>query len=67
LVEKSEWKRPVEKPRHRLQGGIKTHLKQIGIGGVRIHLVQDCDQWWDFANEVKHSFFKLRVISCQAE
>jgi hypothetical protein len=33
LVGKSEGKRPLERPRHRWEDGIKMDLREIGCGG----------------------------------
>jgi hypothetical protein len=44
-VEKSERRRPLEKPRRVWEDNIKTDLRDIGWGGVEwIDLVQDRDQ-----------------------
>jgi hypothetical protein len=32
LVGKSEWKRPLERPRRRLEDNIKLDAKEIGVG-----------------------------------
>jgi hypothetical protein len=45
LVGKPEGKRPLERPRHRQEVGIKLDLGEIGWGGVEwIHLAQDRDR-----------------------
>jgi hypothetical protein len=53
LVGKSKGKRPLGRPRHRLEGNIKMYLPDIGWGGVDlIHLAQDRDQWRALVNTV---------------
>jgi hypothetical protein len=55
LVGKPEGKRPLEKPRHRCENGIKMDLwgDWLGGGGVKwIHLAQDRDRWWAVVNAV---------------
>jgi hypothetical protein len=43
-VGKLEGKRPVGRPRHRWEDGIKTDLREIGWDGVEwIHLAEDRD------------------------
>jgi hypothetical protein len=44
LVGKLEGKRPLKRPGHRWENGIKMYLREIGWEGVWwIHLVQDRD------------------------
>jgi hypothetical protein len=46
LVGKPKGKRPVERPKHRLEDGIRMDLREIGLVGVDwIPLAQDRD-WW---------------------
>jgi hypothetical protein len=46
LVGKPEGKRPLGRPRHRWEDGIRTDLREIGLGGVDlIRLAQDRDRW----------------------
>jgi hypothetical protein len=53
LVGKPEGKRPVERPRHRWENGIKMDLREIEWGCVEwIHLAQDRDHWQAFRNVV---------------
>jgi hypothetical protein len=53
LVRKPEGKRPLERPRHRWEDGIKMDLREIGWGGVEwIHLAQDRDLWQVLVNAV---------------
>jgi hypothetical protein len=55
LVGKPEGKRPLERPRHRWEDGIKIDLREIGWGGVEwIHLAQDRDLWRALVNTVKN-------------
>jgi hypothetical protein len=53
LVGKPEEKRPLERPRHRWEDGIKIDLREIGWGGVEwIHLAEDRDRWQAVVNVV---------------
>jgi hypothetical protein len=46
LVAKPEGKRPLGRPRHRWEDGIRMDLREIGLGGVDwIPLAQDRDRW----------------------
>jgi hypothetical protein len=46
LVGKLEGKRPLERPRHRWEDGIRMDLREISLGGVDwIRLAQDRDRW----------------------
>jgi hypothetical protein len=46
LVSKPEGKRPLGRQRRRWEDGLKTHLVEIGWGGVEwIHLAQGRDRW----------------------
>jgi hypothetical protein len=46
LVGKPEVKRPLERPRHRREDGIRTNLRETGRGAVeQIHLARDRDRW----------------------
>jgi hypothetical protein len=38
LVGKSEGKRPLERPRHRWEDGIRNYLMEIGLGGCGVDL-----------------------------
>jgi hypothetical protein len=53
LVGKLEGKRPLERPRHRWQNGIRMDLREIGWGDVEwIHLAQDRGRWRAVVNAV---------------
>jgi hypothetical protein len=53
LVGKPEGKRPLGRPRHRWEEGIKMDLEEIGWGGVEwIHLAQNRDRWRALVNAV---------------
>jgi hypothetical protein len=53
LAEKPEGKRPLERPRHRWEDGIKMDLGRLVAGGVQwIHLAQDRDRWRAVVNAV---------------
>jgi hypothetical protein len=59
LVGKPDGKRPLE----RRYDGLKTNLREIGLGGVVwIHLVQDMDRWQAVVNAVMN----LRVLAPQS-
>jgi hypothetical protein len=46
LVGKPEGKRPLGRPRRRCEDGIRTDLREIGLGVVDwIRLSQDRDRW----------------------
>jgi hypothetical protein len=53
LVGRPEGKRPLGRPRHRLEDNIKMDLREIGIDGENwIQLAQDRVQWRAFVNTV---------------
>jgi hypothetical protein len=52
LVGKPKGKRPLERPRHRRENGIKMDLRENCWGGEWIHLAQDRDHWWALVNAV---------------
>jgi hypothetical protein len=46
LVGKREGKRPLRRPRHKWEDGIRMDLREIGLGGVDwIRMAQDRDRW----------------------
>jgi hypothetical protein len=53
LMGKPEGKRPLERPRHRWEDGIRMDLKEIGLGSIDwIQLAQDRDRWQALVNTV---------------
>jgi hypothetical protein len=53
LIGKPEGKRPLRRPRHRLEDNIKMDHREIGFGDVDwIHMAQDWDQWQTPVNMV---------------
>jgi hypothetical protein len=53
LVERPEWRRPLERPRRRWEDNIKMDLREIGFGDVDwIHLAQDWDRWRALVNTI---------------
>jgi hypothetical protein len=53
LMGKPEGKRPLGRPRHRWEDGIRMYLRETGWGSVDwIQLAQNRDQWWAFVNMV---------------
>jgi hypothetical protein len=60
LMEKPEGKRPLGRPRHRWEDGIRMDLREIGWGNVDwIQLAQDRDRWRVLVNTVMN----LRVLA----
>jgi hypothetical protein len=60
LVGKPEGKRPPGRPWRRWEDGIKTDLREIGLGCVDwIRLVQDRDRW----RAVVSAVINLRVLA----
>jgi hypothetical protein len=60
LVGKPEGKRPLRRPRHRWEDGIRMDLREIGLGGVDwIRLAQNRDQW----QAVVSAVMNLRVFA----
>jgi hypothetical protein len=60
---KAQRKRPLRRPRHRWEGGIKMDLRDIGwVGMDWIHLAQGRDQWWAIVN----TLMNLRVLVPQS-
>jgi hypothetical protein len=63
FVEKPEGKRPLARPRHRWEDGIRMDLREIGLGGVDwIQLAQDRDRWRAVVNAVMN----LRVLTSRS-
>jgi hypothetical protein len=59
LVRKPEGKRPLGRPRHRWEDGIRMDLREIGLGCVDwIRLAQDRVRWRAVVNAVMN----LRVL-----
>jgi len=47
LVGKREGKRPLGRPRHRLEDNIKMDFQEVGCGGIDWNeLAQVRDRWW---------------------
>jgi hypothetical protein len=62
MVEKAEGKRPLGRPRHRLEGIIKMDLQGMEWGGLDwIYLIQDRDKWWPSVNAVMNFWVLLNV------
>jgi hypothetical protein len=53
LMGEREGRRPLGRPRRRWEDGIKTDLREIGLGSVDwIQLAQDRDRWRALVNTV---------------
>ena len=53
LVGSSEGKRPLGRPRHRLEDNIKAVIQDVGLGGMDwIDLAQDRAKWLALVNVV---------------
>jgi hypothetical protein len=60
LVGKPEGKRPLGRPRHRWENGIRMDLKKIGLWSVNwIRLAQERDRW----RAVVSAVMNLRVLA----
>jgi hypothetical protein len=60
LVGKREGKRPLERPRHRWEDGIRMDLREICWRGVEwFYLAQDRDRWRAVVNAVMN----LRLLA----
>jgi hypothetical protein len=63
LMGNHKGKRPLGRPRHRWEDGIRMDLWEIGWGSVDwIQLAQNLDQWWALVNTVMN----LRVLAPQS-
>jgi hypothetical protein len=59
-VGKPEGKRPLVRPRHRWEDGVRMDLREICLGGVDwIRLAQDRDRW----RVVVSAVMNLRVVA----
>jgi hypothetical protein len=68
LVGKPKGKRPLGRPRHRRESGIRMNPLKIGWGGVDlIQLAQDRDRWWAVVSAVMNlapnSYYFIKAIS----
>jgi len=52
LVGKAEGKRPLRRPRHRLEDNIKMDIREVGGCGDWMELAQDRDRWRALVNTV---------------
>jgi hypothetical protein len=60
LIGKPEGKRPLGRPRHRWEDGIRMDLREIGLACVDwIRLAQDRDRW----RAVVSAVMNLRVLA----
>jgi hypothetical protein len=60
LVGKPEGKRPLGRPRHRWEHGIRMDFRETGLGAVDwIRLAQDRDRW----RAVVSAVMNLRVLA----
>jgi hypothetical protein len=58
LMGKPEGKRPLGRPRHRWEDGIRMDIREVGWGSVDwIQLAQDRNQWRALANKAKNLWF----------
>jgi hypothetical protein len=63
LVGKPKGRRPLGRPRRRWENGVRTDLREIGLGVVDwIRLAQDRDRW----RAVVSAVMNLRVIAPQS-
>jgi hypothetical protein len=62
LVGKPEEKRPLGRPRHRMDGNIKMDLLRSGMAGMDwINLAQNGNGWWAFVNVVMNLWVPYTV------
>jgi hypothetical protein len=60
LVGKPKGRRPLGRPRHRWEDGVRMDIREIGVGGVNwIRLAQDRDRW----RAVVSAVMNLRVLA----
>jgi hypothetical protein len=74
LVRNPERKRPLVRPRRRLDDRIRMNLRETGLGGVDwFRLAQDRDRWWAVVSAVMNLWalapqsllvIYLRLIKC---
>jgi hypothetical protein len=62
MVEKPEGKRPLRKPRHRWEDGIRIDLRKLAEGVEWIQSAMDRDRWRALVNTVMN----LRVLVPQS-
>jgi hypothetical protein len=62
MVVKPEGKRPLRKPRHRWEDGIRIDLRKLAEGVEWIQLAKDRDRWRALVNTVMN----LRVLVPQS-
>jgi hypothetical protein len=63
LVRKRKGRRPLGRPRHRWEDGIRMDLREIGLRGVDwIRLAQERDRW----RAVVSAVMNLRVLAPQS-
>jgi hypothetical protein len=58
MLGKPEGKRPLGRPRLRLEINNKMDLQDVGCGGMDwIQLAQDRDRWWALVNAIMNFWF----------
>jgi hypothetical protein len=64
LAGKPEGKRPLGRPRHRWEDGIRMDPREIGLGGVDwIQLAQDRDRWQAVVSAVMNLWVHRHGVS----